>query len=231
MSLAQRYTELTDQLAELGSGDVRLLAVSKKKSGAEIGELADLGQRAFGENYLQEAVSKIQALADRHLEWHFIGRLQSNKCADVARYFDWCQSVDRERLVNALSRGRSEQQSPLQILLQTNIDGEVGKGGATPEQLPELADAVARAPGLELRGLMAIPEPSPDLDQRAAAFRALADVYKQLRKQHAQIDTLSMGMSADYASAIAQGSTMIRVGTALFGARDTLNNSRDRDGV
>lgn len=219
MSLAQRYTELTEKLAELGSGDVRLLAVSKKKSVAEIDELANLGQRAFGENYLQEAVSKIQALADRNLEWHFIGRLQSNKCAEVARYFDWCQSVDRERVVNALSRGRSEHQPPLQILLQTNIDGEAGKGGATPEQLPALADAVAQAPGLELRGLMAIPEPSPDLDQRATAFRALADTYKQLRERHAQMDTLSMGMSADYASAIAQGSTMIRVGTALFGAR------------
>jgi len=219
MSLSQRYADLTHRLHQLGAGQVHLLAVSKKKSAADIAELADLGQRAFGENYLQEAVPKIQALADRNLQWHFIGRLQSNKCSDVAEHFDWCQSVDRLRLISALSRGRGPDQPDLQVLLQVNVDGEAGKGGASPADLSALAEAVAQAPGLNLRGLMAIPEPTPDPELRAAAFAALAELYARLGEEHPQMDTLSMGMSDDYASAIEQGSTMIRVGTALFGAR------------
>lgn len=219
MSLVQRYQDVSARLQTLGGGQVRLLAVSKKKTVAEIEQLAELGQRAFGENYLQEALPKIDALQGRGLEWHFIGRLQSNKCAEVAQHFDWCQSVDRMRLINGLARKRSAEYKPLQILLQVNIDGEQGKGGAQPEDLDELAAAIADAPTLSLRGLMAIPQPSPDPQVRATAFAQLAQLYRQLRRQHRQMDTLSMGMSEDYEAAIAEGSTMIRIGTALFGAR------------
>ncbi len=217
--LAQRYAAIRQRLHELGGDGVRLLAVSKKKSAAEIAQLADLGQRAFGENYLQEALPKIVELGERKLEWHFIGRLQSNKCAEVAAHFDWCQSVDRMRLVNALASRRDPAQGPLQVLLQVNVDGEQGKGGAVPSEVVDLAGAVAAAPTLRLRGLMAIPEPSPDLRVREAAFARLAALFADLRSDHPQIDTLSMGMSDDYPTAIAQGSTMIRIGTALFGPR------------
>ena len=219
MSIAERYQRLRSRLSELGGAGVRLLAVSKKQPVEAIAALADLGQRAFGENYLQEAVPKIQALQARKLEWHFIGRLQSNKCSEVAEHFDWCQSVDRLRLVEGLGRGRSRQQRPLQILLQVNVDGEVGKGGARPEELGALADATAAHPSLVLRGLMAIPAPDPDLSRRSTAFAALAESFRQLRSAHPQMDTLSMGMSEDYPEAIAAGSNMIRIGTALFGAR------------
>lgn len=217
--LAQRYAAIRQRLHELGGDAVHLLAVSKKKSAAEIAQLAALGQRAFGENYLQEALPKIEALAGRELEWHFIGRLQSNKCAEVASHFDWCQSVDRIRLINGLASRRDPARDPLQVLLQVNVDAEPGKGGADPSELPALAAAVAAAPTLCLRGLMAIPTPSPVLAEREAAFARLAALFEELRKEHPQMDTLSMGMSDDYPSAIAQGSTMIRIGTALFGPR------------
>jgi PLP dependent protein len=197
----------------------RLLAVSKTQPVDAVRALADLGQRAFGENYVQEGVAKIQALADLHLEWHLIGHLQSNKCREVARHFDWVQSVDRLRLVAPLGRERAGHATPLQVLIQVNPDGEAGKSGCAPGEVEALAAAIAAAPNLRLRGLMAIPEPHPEEAVRRATFRRLRGWFEALQAQHPGADTLSMGMSGDYALAIAEGATMVRIGTALFGAR------------
>lgn len=197
---------------------VTLLAVSKTQPAAAIRSLAAAGQRAFGENYVQEAIAKQPALADLGLAWHLIGPLQSNKAALAARHFDWVQTLDRERLVPLLDRARAGM-PPLQVLVQVNVDGEAGKAGCRPADLPALADAVAASPHLRLRGLMAIPEPHPDPAVRRAAFRALRDLFEQTRARHPGVDTLSMGMSADYALAIEEGATLVRIGTALFGPR------------
>jgi pyridoxal phosphate enzyme (YggS family) len=196
----------------------RLLAVSKTQAPEAIARLADAGQRAFGENYVQEALPKIAALAGRGLEWHLIGHLQSNKSREAAEHFDWVQSLDRAKLVDALDRHRPAQLEPLNILIQVNAEGEAGKSGCAPEDMMALAQAVAAAPRLRLRGLMAIPEPA-DMAQRREAFALMSRLFAALRERHPQADTLSMGMSGDYALAIAEGATMIRVGTALFGAR------------
>lgn len=201
------------------AGSVRLLAVSKGQPIDAIEAVARLGQRAFGENYVQEGVAKRQALADLALEWHFIGRLQSNKAALVAEHFDVCQSVDRLRLVEALAKGRADTQFPLKVLIQLNVDDEAGKGGAAPTDMIALAAAIAAQPRLSLRGLMAIPRPDPDPLVRERAFLALAGLYAELKQRHPHVDTLSMGMSDDYPQAIANGSTLVRIGTALFGPR------------
>jgi pyridoxal phosphate enzyme (YggS family) len=197
----------------------RLLAVSKTQPPEAVARLADAGQRAFGENYVQEAVAKIAALAGRGLEWHLIGHLQSNKSREAAEHFDWVQSLDRPKLVDALDRHRPSGLEPLNILIQVNPDGEAGKSGCAPEAVAALAKAVASAPRLRLRGLMAIPEPTPELAQRRPAFARMARLFETLRGEHPEVDTLSMGMSEDYALAIAEGATMVRIGTALFGAR------------
>ena len=203
---------------EAGRPVPRLLAVSKTQAPEAVARLADAGQRAFGENYVQEALGKIAALAGRGLEWHLIGHLQSNKCREAAEHFDWVQSLDRAKLVDALARHRPAGLEPLNILIQVNPDGEAGKSGCAPEDMMALAHAVASAPRLRLRGLMAIPEPA-DLGQRRSAFARMSQLFSTLRASHPGADTLSMGMSGDYALAIAEGATMIRVGTALFGAR------------
>ena len=196
-----------------------LLAVSKRQPASAVAELARAGQRAFGENYVQEAQGKIGELADMGLEWHLIGHLQSNKAETAARLFDWVQTVDRHTLIGALSRYRSVDQPPLNVLIQVNIDDEASKHGARPDEVMALADAVVAAPGLRLRGLMAIPAPHPDPAARTDAFVRMRSLQDALAARHAGIDTLSMGMSADYADAIAQGATLVRIGTALFGAR------------
>lgn len=196
-----------------------LLAVSKTQPPEAVASLADAGQRAFGENYVQEAVAKMRALAGRALEWHLIGHLQSNKCREAAAHFDWVQTLDRLKLVAALDAQRPPELERLNVLIQVNPDGEAGKSGCAPGQVGELAAAIAAAPRLRLRGLMAIPEPRPELADRRAAFALMARLYAQLQSQHTGIDTLSMGMSGDYALAIAEGATMIRIGSALFGAR------------
>ena len=207
------------------AGEVDLLAVSKGQPASAVRAMAALGQLAFGENYVQEAVDKIQQLRDAPtpagapLQWHFIGRLQSNKAALVAEYFDVWQSVDRSRLVQALAHARRPDQTPLQVLIQVNIDGEAGKGGAEPEKVPALAAEIAQWPTLQLRGLMSIPRPDPDPQVRESAFRQLAALQAQLRQTFPALDWLSIGMSEDFESAIAAGSTMVRVGTALFGPR------------
>lgn len=195
----------------------RLLAVSKTQPAAAIAELAALGQRAFGENYVQEAAGK-QA-AQPGLEWHLIGHLQSNKAREAAALFDWVQTVDRAKLVTALARHRPAGSPPLNVLIQVNIDDEASKHGCRPEDVPLLAAAIAAEPRLVLRGLMAIPAPLPDQERRRDAFRRMKTLFDTLAAQHPQADTLSMGMSDDYELAIAEGATMVRVGTALFGAR------------
>lgn len=197
----------------------RLLAVSKMQSASAIRDLAALGQRAFGENYVQEALAKQSELSDLALEWHLIGPLQSNKCAEAARHFDWVQSVSRPKLIDLLNRYRPESSTPLNVLIQINIDAEAGKSGCTPAEMHDLALAIMKAPRLKLRGLMAIPEPSPDMEKRRAGFRQLSGLFDQLREYSTDCDTLSMGMSDDFELAIREGATLVRVGSALFGAR------------
>ncbi len=197
----------------------RLLAVSKTQSTDAVAALAAQGQRAFGENYVQEAAGKIATLGQASLEWHLIGHLQSNKADAAARLFDWVQTLDRPKLVLALARHRPAGRPPLNVLIQVNIDDESSKHGCRPQDVAALADAVAHAPTLQLRGLMAIPAPHADPALRRAAFARMHDMFVQLRAQYPQVDTLSMGMSGDYALAIAEGATLVRIGTALFGAR------------
>jgi len=196
-----------------------LLAVSKTQPAAAIEALAAQGQRAFGENYVQEAVTKIEALAPLALEWHLIGHLQSNKADLAARHFQWVQSVDRPKLVDALARLRPPTLPALNVLIQVNIDDEDSKHGCTPAQVPALAAAIIAQPRLRLRGLMAIPTPWPEAARRRTAFAAMRALYEDLAAAHASVDTLSMGMSSDFTEAVAEGATLVRIGTALFGAR------------
>ena len=198
---------------------VRLLAVSKKKPVAAVEALARDGQRAFGENYVQEGVAKAAALAGLGLEWHLIGPLQSNKCRDVALHFDWLQSLDRAKLVEPLARARPPARGPLNVLVQVNVDDESSKSGCAPAEVAALAAAVAAQPALKLRGLMAIPAPHEDHALRREAFARMRGLFDALKPQYPDIDTLSMGMSEDFELAIAEGATMVRVGTALFGQR------------
>jgi pyridoxal phosphate enzyme (YggS family) len=200
-------------------GGVRLLAVSKTKPAAAIRELASLGQAAFGENYVQEATAKMSELDDPRLEWHAIGPLQSNKCRDVARRFDWLQTLDRRKLVTPLAENRPDHRDPLNILIQVNIDDEASKSGCAPTEIDALADAIRTEPRLKLRGLMAIPAPLPDPVRRRDAFARMRGLFDALAAGDASIDTLSMGMSDDFELAIAEGATMVRIGSALFGAR------------
>ena len=205
--------------AKTAAANVRLLAVSKTRTAAEIRALAMLHQHAFGENYVQETIAKQRELADLDLEWHLIGHLQSNKAREAAAAFDWVQTLDRPKLVTALALHRTESQAPLNVLIQVNIDDEASKSGCAPDAVDALADAVVAEPRLALRGLMAIPAPHADLSQRRDAFRRMRGLFDTLRTRHPQIDTLSMGMSEDFELAIAEGATMVRVGSALFGAR------------
>ncbi|KOR49989.1 pyridoxal phosphate biosynthesis protein [Xanthomonas oryzae] len=199
--------------------DVRLLAVSKTKPAKAIATLAAQGQRAFGENYVQEADAKIAQLRALGLEWHLIGHLQSNKAELASQCFDWVQTVDRAKLIPLLARHRPDDCAPLNVLIQVNIDDEDSKHGCAPEAIDSLAEAIALQPRLQLRGLMAIPAPFPDQARRGAAFTRMQVLFEQLKTRYRQVDTLSMGMSSDFAEAIAAGATMVRVGTALFGAR------------
>jgi PLP dependent protein len=209
-----------DAAAQRAGIAAHLLAVSKTRPAAAIRALAAQGQRAYGENYVQEALAKQQELADLGLEWHLIGPLQSNKCRDVALHFDWLQTLDREKLVAPLDRHRPAGANPLNVLIQVNIDGEASKSGCAPESIPALAQLVACASRLRLRGLMTIAEPKPDPAARRASFRRMRDLYNALKSTFPQIDTLSMGMSDDFELAIDEGATLVRIGTALFGRRD-----------
>jgi pyridoxal phosphate enzyme (YggS family) len=200
---------------------VRLLAVSKTFPAAAVREAYDVGQRAFGENYVQEALAKIEALADLRpqLEWHLIGPLQSNKTRPVAEQFDWVHGVDRLKVAQRLSEHRPQQLPPLQVCLQVNISGEDSKSGLRPAELGDVARAVAALPRLRLRGLMAIPEPMADFASQRLPHRALRELLAGLNDAGLALDTLSMGMSADLEAAVAEGSTLLRIGTAIFGGR------------
>jgi PLP dependent protein len=205
----------------------RLLAVSKTRAAADVAALAGAlreacpGQApAFGENYVQEAAAKVAELAQRDIEWHLIGHLQSNKAAQAAALFDWVQTVDRAKLVPLLARHRAGDREALNVLVQVNIDDEASKHGCAPRDVEALASRIAGESRLVLRGLMAIPAPHPDPGRRRAAFRAMRELHDRLREAHPGADTLSMGMSDDLELAIAEGATMVRVGTALFGSRN-----------
>ncbi len=196
---------------------VGLLAVSKTQPAATIREAAEAGMRDFGENYLQEALDKLSELSELPLTWHFIGPIQSNKTKSIAEHFDWVHSVDRLKIAQRLSDQRPAELPPLNICLQVNVSGEASKSGCAPEELPQLAQAVAAMPRLRLRGLMCIPAPSEDPAEQRAAFARLRALRDELPLT---LDTLSMGMSQDLEAAIAEGATWVRIGTALFGARD-----------
>lgn len=199
---------------------VRLLAVSKTQPASAIAEALRAGQLAFGENYLQEALEKMQALAGESAEWHFIGPLQSNKTNAVAAHFDWVHSLDRLKVARRLSEQRPAERGPLDVCLQVNIDAEPSKSGVAADRTGALAEAVAALPRLRLRGLMAIPEPSDDFERQRSAFRRVRQLLERLREGGlASLDTLSMGMSGDLEAAIAEGATLVRVGTAVFGER------------
>jgi PLP dependent protein len=200
---------------------VTLLAVSKTFGHGAVRQALAAGQRRFGENYVQEALDKIEALADARaqLEWHLIGPLQSNKTRVVAERFDWVHAVDRLKIAQRLSDQRPPGLPPLQVCLQVNISAEASKSGLAPADVPALARAVAALPRLRLRGLMAIPEPAGDLAAQRRPHRALRELLLTLRAQGLDVDTLSMGMSADLEAAILEGATIVRVGTAIFGQR------------
>ena len=197
----------------------RLVAVSKTRPAADIRALAALGQRAFGENYVQEALAKQAELSDLALEWHLIGHLQSNKCREAAQHFDWVQSVDRIKLVRELGRHRPPQRDALNLLIQVNIDDEGSKSGCAPDAIDALADAIVAEPRLALRGLMAIPDPDRPEPERRTSLRRLRTLFERLQARLPGVDTLSMGMSDDFELAIAAGATLVRIGTALFGPR------------
>jgi hypothetical protein len=206
------------------SKSVRLLAVSKTFGAEAILEAVQHGQTAFGENYLQEALEKMTLIQSNspelHLEWHFIGPIQSNKTKPIAEHFDWVHSVDREKIAVRLSEQRPATMADLNICLQVNISGEESKSGVAPEDVVALALRIATLPRISFRGLMAVPEPTSDVAQQRQAFRHLRDLSDKIVAQGISLDTLSMGMSSDLHAAIAEGSTMVRIGTGIFGSRN-----------
>lgn len=207
------------QLAGRAVEDIRLLAVSKTFPPERIREAALAGQIAFGENYLQESLGKIAALADLGLEWHFIGPLQSNKTRPVAEHFSWVHGIERLKIAERLSAARGAARPPLQVCIQVNVSGEASKSGVSPGETAALAHAVAGLPNLRLRGLMAIPEPTDDMPLARQRFAMLRELREVLNKAGMALDTLSMGMSHDLEAAILEGATIVRVGTAIFGER------------
>ena len=198
---------------------VQLLAVSKRHSRDSIREAYAAGQRAFGENYVQEMVEKATLLSDLEIEWHFIGPLQSNKSKEVAAVASWVHTIDRLKIARRLSEQRPQNLPPLNVCLQVNVNEETNKSGVVLQDIEALAEAVTQLPNLKLRGLMAIPESTSDRAKQRANFARLADAFHKLNEANYQLDTLSMGMSGDMDSAIAEGATIVRIGTAIFGAR------------
>ena len=217
IGLVSQRIRAAAQAVQRDESSVHLLAVSKTKPAQAVREAYAAGMRDFGENYLQEALGKQTELTDLPLSWHFIGPIQSNKTRAIAENFAWVHSVDRLKIAQRLSEQRPADLPPLNICIQVNVSGEASKSGCTPADLPALAEAIQALPRLKLRGLMAIPEPTDDRAQQDAAFAAVRDLQVSL---DLGLDTLSMGMSHDLESAIAQGATWVRIGTALFGARD-----------
>lgn len=226
MEIAQNLAHIRQQIADCHpTQKVTLLAVSKTKPFADILTAYHAGQRQFGENYVQEGVEKIQLAQQQNLNditWHLIGPLQSNKTRIVAEHFDWVQTIDRVKIAERLNQQRPDHLQPLQVLIQINISDENSKSGITPQQMEELAQQIINLPKLQLRGLMAIPAPTEDINQQTAVFNQMKVLLQQLQQRFPQqkIDTLSMGMTDDMQTAIACGSTMVRIGTAIFGKRN-----------
>src|SRR5512146_272864 len=223
LSNLQATREAIAQAAKAAHRDVaevRLLAVSKTFPASAVREAYRNGQTAFGENYLQEALAKIEATRDLPLEWHFIGPIQSNKTRAIAENFAWVHSVDRLKIAERLSEQRPLQLPPLNICLQVNVSGEDSKSGVAPAEVLQLAPAIARLPRLRLRGLMTIPAPAAGEAAQRVPFAQMRALLVQLNTQGMSLDTLSMGMSDDYAAAIQEGATIVRIGSAIFGARD-----------
>lgn len=226
MSISQNLATISQQIqqycqqANRPEQSVKLLAVSKTKPISAIAEAIEAGQRAFGENYVQEGIEKIQHFAENDtLEWHFIGLLQSNKTRVVAEHFDWVQTIDRLKIAQRLSEQRPEHLPVLNVLIQINISDEASKSGISAKEMLELATQISQLPRLKLRGLMAIPKPESEPEQQKIALAQMNELFLQLQSKFEGIDTLSMGMSDDMPSAIECGSTMVRIGTAIFGAR------------
>ena len=210
------------EIAALAAGrtaqDVQLLAVSKRQSVNAIRRVAGYGQQSFGENYLQEAQAKMTELADLSLDWHYIGRLQSNKTGDVARLFNWVHSLDRLKIARRLDEQRPESAPALNVFVEVNISGERSKGGIEPDEVPDFVASLASFDRLRVRGLMALPSPESDISAQRQSFRQLCEILAALEQP--QLDGLSMGTSSDFEAAIAEGATLVRIGTALFGPRD-----------
>jgi PLP dependent protein len=219
--LAQTRSRIASAALRYGRGAdaVRLIAVSKSQPAQAVRAAAALGQREFGENYLQEALPKLAALSDLSLTWHFIGQVQANKTRAVAEHFQWVHTLDRERIAVRLSEQRSPHSPPLNICIQVRLADEPGKGGIDKHELPALAQRVRELPRLQLRGLMCIPPPREDFEAQRALFAELAACARQLTAQGIELDTLSMGMSGDLEAAVAAGATYVRIGTAIFGER------------
>ncbi len=227
--VSERIDHATKKHHRLPTG-ITLLAVSKGQSAAAINSAYQCGLRHFGESYLQESLPKIEALAaQKDITWHFIGPLQNNKTRKITERFDWVHTIDRIKTANRLSGQRPADKNPLNVCLQVNIDDEPTKAGVSPEALPELAMAVAELPNLRLRGLMAIPRPSVEVTEQRQAFARVAALLNELRQLDpalAALDTLSMGMSADLEAAIGEGATIVRVGTGIFGSRQSVSKSQ-----
>ncbi|MDR5764185.1 MULTISPECIES: YggS family pyridoxal phosphate-dependent enzyme [unclassified Caballeronia] len=231
MSIAQHLEEVRQRIAKAAheasrdADSVKLLAVSKTFPADDVRAAFEAGQRAFGENYVQEGIAKIAELADLRgeIEWHFIGPLQSNKTKVVAEQFDWVHSIDRLKIAERLSAQRPPSAPVLNVCVQVNVSGEASKSGVEPDGAAALAHAVAALPGLRLRGLMAIPEPAETLDAQREPHARLRELMNALRADGLDLDTLSMGMSADLEAAVLEGATMVRIGTAIFGARNYTN--------
>jgi hypothetical protein len=227
-TIASNLQAVRDAIAAAASAagrraeDVVLLAVSKTFAPEAIREAYQCGQRSFAESYVQEALGKIAALQDLKIEWHYIGPIQSNKTRAIAEHFAWVHSVDRLKTAERLSAQRPAHLPPLQVCLQVNISGEESKSGAAPDEAGALAQAIAALPNLALRGLMAVPAPDEDAAAQRLPFAQLRELRDSLNRQGLQLDTLSMGMSYDFAAAIAEGATMVRIGTAIFGGRQKL---------
>jgi len=221
-NLQQTNTRIDEicQQYHSNSNDIRLLAVSKTKPAEDIRSAFNAGQRCFGENYLQEALQKIQALHDLPIEWHFIGSIQSNKTRELAEQFTWIHSVDRLKIARRLSEQRPKSMPPLNICLQVNISEESSKSGLLLDELDALVAEVVQLPNISLRGLMAIPAKADTLAAQRAIFNKIYLALQTLQKTHPELDTLSIGMSNDMETAIAEGSTILRIGTAIFGTRN-----------
>ena len=225
-SIAERLTEIRRAIGQAcaqchrATSEVTLVAVSKTKPVAAISAAIAAGQRHFGENYVQEGVQKIQHFSDdQSLTWHFIGPIQSNKTRDIAEHFSWVHSIDRIKIAQRLQQQRPPHLPPLNVLIQVNIDDEDSKSGVAPAQVVELAAEISQLPQLKLRGLMAIPRPSSEPAQQARSLAAMQRLFMQLKAQYSDLDTLSMGMSDDLSVAVEHGSTMVRIGSAIFGPR------------